>query len=368
METDYLEGVKKQFEYYKMLGDKTFSQLQDEKLFWQYNDQSNSIATIVKHLCGNMLSRWTDFLTKDGEKEWRNRDAEFENDLSTRQEVIEKWEEGWSCLFYALNSLTAADLQKEIFIRNQGHSVVEAINRQLAHYPYHVGQIVFIGKMASENHWVSLSIPKGNSNAYNADKFSKPKQKTHFTDEYINQSKNSMNKQEIKDLLINNHNAFIDYLKDLSAAAFTFSHQQKWSAGQQLEHIILCIKPVERVFSMPTLDLENTFGKINRPVFSYDELLAKYFEEQKQGGKAPEKYVPATTPDIDQKEVLFETLLKIVSRLCEKIDNYSDEDLDTLCVPHPLLGNLTLREMLYNVIYHVTHHQNQTVLNLKNQQ
>ena len=189
MTNDYLASVKKQFEYYKLLGDKTFSQLEDQNLFWQYNADSNSIATIVKHLCGNMRSRWTDFLTTDGEKEWRNRDAEFENDILTRQELLDTWEIGWDCLFNALNSLTEEDLQKEIYIRNQGHSVMEAINRQLAHYPYHVGQIVFIGKMLSKSNWTSLSIPKGNSNSYNADKFSKPKQKGHFTDDYLNKKK-----------------------------------------------------------------------------------------------------------------------------------------------------------------------------------
>ena len=98
MLNDYLESAKKQFLYYKMLGDKTFAQLPDDKLFWQYNDDSNSIATIVKHLWGNMLSRWTDFLTSDGEKEWRDRDAEFENDIATRQEMLDNWEEGWACL------------------------------------------------------------------------------------------------------------------------------------------------------------------------------------------------------------------------------------------------------------------------------
>lgn len=117
MTSDYLESVKKQFEYYKMLGEKTFVQVADEKLFWQYNDESNSIATIVKHMSGNMLSRWTDFLTTDGEKEWRNRDSEFENDLTTRDELLAKWNEGWGCLFNALNSLTPDDLQKEIYIQ-----------------------------------------------------------------------------------------------------------------------------------------------------------------------------------------------------------------------------------------------------------
>jgi len=182
---DYLDSCKKQFQYYKMLGDKTFAQISDQDLFWQYNGDSNSIATIVKHLRGNMLSRWTDFLTSDGEKPWRERDAEFENDWTTRQQVLDKWNEGWDCLFKALDALTPEDLQKEIFIRNQGHSVMEAINRQLAHYPYHVGQIVFIGKMRHQNEWISLSIPKGNSKNYNDGKFAQPKHREHFTTEFL---------------------------------------------------------------------------------------------------------------------------------------------------------------------------------------
>lgn len=183
MANDYLSSVKKQFEYYKMLGEKTFAQLSDEQIFWQANPESNSIATIVKHLWGNMLSRWTDFLTSDGEKEWRNREAEFENDIASREELMAKWNEGWQCLFDALDPLTESDLEREIFIRNQGHTVVEAINRQLAHYPYHIGQIVFIGKMVCDDRWVSLSIPRGNSKAYNAEKFAQPKQ--HFTEEFL---------------------------------------------------------------------------------------------------------------------------------------------------------------------------------------
>ncbi len=171
----YLQSARKQFGYYKMLGDKTFAQLPDEKLFWQYNGNSNSIGTIVKHLWGNMRSRWTDFLTSDGEKEWRKRDAEFDNDIQSREELLQKWKEGWDCLFTAIDSLNDADLETIIYIRNQGHTVTEAINRQLAHYAYHVGQIVFLGKMLANNNWTSLSIPKGNSNQYNADKFSRPK-------------------------------------------------------------------------------------------------------------------------------------------------------------------------------------------------
>ena len=137
-----------------------------------------------------MLSRWTDFLTTDGEKEWRQRDAEFENDISNRTELLEKWNEGWTCLFNAINPLTENDFAKEIFIRNQGHTIIEAINRQLAHYPYHVGQIVFIGKIFCNENWTSLSIPKGNSKEYNVDKFAQPKHKQHFTDEYINEKNN----------------------------------------------------------------------------------------------------------------------------------------------------------------------------------
>jgi hypothetical protein len=170
------------------LGEKTFAQLTDEQLFNQINSESNSIATIIKHLRGNMLSRWTDFLTTDGEKEWRKRDDEFENDISTRKELLVKWEEGWSCLFNALNSITDSDLSKVIYIRNHGHTILEAINRQLSHYPHHIGQIVFIGKMLSDKNWNSLSIPKGSSKEYNQDKFSKPKTNQHFTDELRNKN------------------------------------------------------------------------------------------------------------------------------------------------------------------------------------
>ena len=190
MKTDYLESVKKQFEYYKMLGEKTFVQLPDEKLFWQYNESSNSVATIVKHLWGNMLSRWTDFLTTDGEKEWRNRDAEFDNDIKSREELLSKWNEGWNCLMNSINSLTEEDLQKEVFIRNQGHSVVEAINRQVAHCAYHAGQIIYIGKMICDNTWNSLSIPRGGSKKFNADKFAKPKHREHFTEEFFREKRN----------------------------------------------------------------------------------------------------------------------------------------------------------------------------------
>ena len=185
MENDYLESVKKQFEYYKMLGDKTFAQLNEAQLFWQFNEDSNSIAMIVKHLWGNMRSRWTDFLTSDGEKDWRKRDEEFANEVINKDELLAKWNEGWQCLFEAINPLTKADLAKEIYIRNQGHTVTEAINRQLAHYPYHVGQIVFLGKMLCNEKWQSLSIPKGSSKILNDEKFAQAKHRQHFTDEFL---------------------------------------------------------------------------------------------------------------------------------------------------------------------------------------
>jgi len=168
---NYLESVLQQFNYYKSLGEKTFAQLTDEQLFWQYNAESNSVAMIVQHLRGNMLSRWTDFLTSDGEKDWRNRDTEFEAVIKNREELLAKWNEGWQCLFDAVTPLTNEDLNKIVRIRAEEHTVAEAINRQLAHYPYHIGQIVFIGKMLTDDQWKSLTIPRGRSNAFNEEKF-----------------------------------------------------------------------------------------------------------------------------------------------------------------------------------------------------
>ncbi len=175
MTKGYLESVKAQFKHYKSIGEKTFDQMEEADLFWQFNDESNSVAVIVKHLWGNMMSRWTNFLTSDGEKEWRKRDEEFESDIKTKEELLQKWNEGWDCFFAALETISEEDLDsKVVYIRNEGHSITEAINRQLAHYPYHIGQIVFIGKMASKD-WSALTIPKGNSKAYNKEMFSKPK-------------------------------------------------------------------------------------------------------------------------------------------------------------------------------------------------
>ena len=171
----FLASSLKQFRDFKSLGDKTFDQLSDEQLFWQMNPSSNSIALIVKHLHGNMLSRWTDFLNSDGEKAGRNRDMEFENTQMNRQELIAMWNEGWDCLFQTLESLNSEDLSKIILIRGEQHTVMEAIHRQLAHYPYHVGQIVYIGKMCRDEDWISLSIPKGKSADFNQEKFGQNK-------------------------------------------------------------------------------------------------------------------------------------------------------------------------------------------------
>ncbi len=185
----YLESAKKQFLYYKMLGEKAIDQLEPDQLFITVNEDTNSIATIVKHISGNMLSRWTDFLTSDGEKEWRNRDAEFENDLQSKEEVLELWNKGWNCLENTLESLQPEQLSEIIYIRNEGHTVIEAINRQLAHYPYHVGQIVFYAKQLKNSEWNSLSIPNNKSGNYNAEKFAKEKEIKNFTDDELKRLK-----------------------------------------------------------------------------------------------------------------------------------------------------------------------------------
>jgi hypothetical protein len=185
MKNNYLESIKKQFLYYKTLGEKAIDQLEEEQLFISVNEDTNSIALIVKHLSGNMLSRWTNFLTSDGEKEWRNRDSEFEPSFTTKKELLDLWDKGWNCFFTAINALSEDQLETIIYIRNEGHTVLEAINRQLAHYPYHVGQIVFYAKMLKNSEWTSLSIPKNKSNNYNSEKFSQEKSIKNFTDDEL---------------------------------------------------------------------------------------------------------------------------------------------------------------------------------------
>lgn len=163
----FLESVIKRFKEYKELAEKTFDQLTDAQMLWQPNETSNSIAQIIQHLHGNMLSRWTNFLIEDGEKEWRRRDAEFERKDLTKAQLLQLWNEGWAVLLNTLSTLSPADLSKTITIRTQPLTVVDAINRQLAHYSYHVGQLVFLGKWIKNSEWQTLSIPKGGSQAFN---------------------------------------------------------------------------------------------------------------------------------------------------------------------------------------------------------
>ena len=164
---DYLDTAIRRLKYYKDLGDKTFTQLNEWDFHYQPNDESNSIATIIQHLSGNMLSRWTNFLTEDGEKEWRKRDDEFEIHKYNKEQLIELWEKGWTCFLDTLASLKKKDLKKTVRIRQEEFTVIDAINRQLAHYPYHIGQIIFLAKIIKNKNWQNLSIPKGHSTAYN---------------------------------------------------------------------------------------------------------------------------------------------------------------------------------------------------------
>jgi hypothetical protein len=181
----YLTSIRKQFRYYKHLGDKTLEKIPEDALFYLPGVSSNSIAMIVQHLSGNMRSRFTDFFHTDGEKPWRNRDEEFEMVLRSRQEVLNAWYEGWNCLFNIIDRLQEEDLMRIVYIRNEGHTVLEAINRQLAHYPYHIGQMIYIAKMAQGENWETLSIARGKSTLYNAEKFAEEKQRKHFTDDML---------------------------------------------------------------------------------------------------------------------------------------------------------------------------------------
>ena len=169
-ETNYIPSAINQFTQYKILAEKTIAQVPDEKINWQYNPETNSIAIIVKHLSGNMVSRFTDFLNSDGEKKWRNRDGEFENEILSRDQLMAVWDKGWNCLFSVLHVLTENDLTKKVLIRNEEHTVMEAINRQLTHYASHIGQIIYIGKMVCNSDWKTLSIPRNASAEFNKKK------------------------------------------------------------------------------------------------------------------------------------------------------------------------------------------------------
>jgi hypothetical protein len=165
--TSYLEDSLALLRQYKRLGEGAMAQVTDEQLFAAIDAESNSIAIIVKHIAGNMRSRWTDFLTSDGEKPNRNRDTEFEDPPTTRAELLSVWEEGWKRVFGALEPLTDADLSRTVTIRGEPHSVMQAINRQIAHYTSHIGQIIFLAKHLQAANWRTLSVPRNRSAEFN---------------------------------------------------------------------------------------------------------------------------------------------------------------------------------------------------------
>ncbi len=168
---NYLKSIRSELLKYKAYGEKTFVQLNEEDIHWKYSETDNSIAIIVKHIVGNMLSRFTNFLTEDGEKSWRHRDTEFENPYKTKEEMLAAWDKGWGCLFKALDEINDDNFDTLVKIRNEDHTIIDALTRQLAHYAGHVGQIIFIGKMIKGPAFDSLSIPKGRSGVFNAKKF-----------------------------------------------------------------------------------------------------------------------------------------------------------------------------------------------------
>jgi hypothetical protein len=162
----YLINVIEELNQIKARSEKVFGQLTEEELHWAPNEESNSIAIIVKHLSGNMTSRWTDFLTTDGEKDYRDRDREFIDDIKSQDDLLKFWEDGWRVLFHAIKSLKEEDLLKTVTIREEPMSVLEAIQRQLVHYSNHYGQILYIGKQIKGAAWKTLSIPRGQSKTY----------------------------------------------------------------------------------------------------------------------------------------------------------------------------------------------------------
>ncbi|HEY0434487.1 MAG TPA: DinB family protein [Chitinophagaceae bacterium] len=164
---EYIHTAVRRLKYYKELGERSFAQLQDEEFHFQPSSESNSIAVIIQHLSGNMLSRWTNFLTEDGEKSWRRRDDEFEVHDYSKEQLIETWDRGWECFLDTLEELRPSDLLRKIHIREEEMTAIDAINRQIAHYCYHIGQIVYVGRLIKNEDWQNLSIPKGGSQQYN---------------------------------------------------------------------------------------------------------------------------------------------------------------------------------------------------------
>lgn len=180
--SDFLKTFRKQFFYYKTLADKSIEQLDDEHFFHQFDETNNSVALLVSHLSGNMLSRWTNFQFEDGEKKWRKRDSEFEIRNRTRADLMKLWQKAWVIVDVELEPLSEKKLSEIIYIRNEGHTILQALFRQSNHLSYHVGQIVHQAKLLKTNDFKCLSIPKGESEAYFQKKMAEGKGNRHFTD------------------------------------------------------------------------------------------------------------------------------------------------------------------------------------------
>lgn len=184
--SNYLTATRKIFEYYQTIGRKAILQLTNEQLHRKYHPYDNNAATIIKHMVGNMKSRFTNFLNEDGEKPWRNREMEFVDTLLSKEDILKAWDEGWNLLLDTIDQITEEDLENQIvYIRNIGHSIIEALNRQLGHYAYHTGQLVYLAKSLSGEQWQSVSIPAGESESYNLQKFSQHKTRKFFADDFI---------------------------------------------------------------------------------------------------------------------------------------------------------------------------------------
>lgn len=352
MNNGYLDGARKQFRYYKLLGERTFEQLTDAELHWQYNAETNSVATIVKHLWGNMRSRWTDLLTSDGEKPWREREAEFDNDIPSRSDMLAKWEEGWGCLFRAIDPLDDADLGRIVYIRNEGHTVQEAINRQLAHYPYHVGQIVHIGKMLRGQEWKSLSIPRGGSKAFNADKFSKPMHRGHYTDDMIPKDHDLL---RLREDLQTSHDALWHTVEALGPDHLDRSQPGKWSALQHLEHIHLGVRAMADYLALPKATIAEKFGRMQRPSMDLDTLSGKYYERLAMGVTPPERFMPQPAKAKDRSRMIEACRAALVDLLMA-LGTWTGQELDVYMCPHPAMGPLTAREMVMFTALHARHH------------
>jgi len=352
MDIGYISSARKQFAYYKLLGEKTFAQLTDDELFWQPNTDTNSVAIIVKHLWGNMRSRWTDFLTTDGEKAWRDRDAEFDDALRTRALMVAEWEEGWGCLFAALDSLTDNDLGRIIYIRNEGHSVLEAINRQLAHYPYHVGQIVHIGKTLRAQEWKSLSIPRGTSALFNAEKFSEPEHRGHFTDGVL---MHVHTLPRLKQELQVAHDGLWAIINDLDAGTLERSDPGRWNALQHMIHIHLGVKAMASYLALPKELIKEKFGRLDRTSMDMEALTKKYSDRLAQGVVPPDRFTPAPVRAKERAKMVTDGRVALEGMI-GALTGWTEADLDAYMCPHPAMGPLTTREMVMFTVLHAEHH------------